>query len=80
MMLRFGDGAECVVREFGIAVFRLVTAPDCAIFAAIPLLNRYTATMAVVIGFLAFSIRYIGFGCGGLKTTKSARVIGVVAV
>jgi hypothetical protein len=41
---------------------------------------HYTATMAVVIGFSAFSIRYIGLRCSGLETIKSARLIGVVAV
>jgi len=33
--------------------FRVVTVPDCAIFAYFPLCNRYTVTKPVVIGFLA---------------------------
>ena len=48
--------------------------------ARIPLFIRYTATRPVVIGFLAFSNRYIGFGCCGLKQVTCAHFIGVVAV
>ena len=50
------------------------------LIAGIPLFIRYTATKPVVIGFLAFSIRYIGFGCSGLKQVTCAHFIGVVAV
>jgi hypothetical protein len=46
----------------------------------IPLFIRYTATMPVVIGLLAFSIRYIGPLCSGLKWLTCANSIGFVAV
>lgn len=45
--------------------------------ARFPLCNRHTATKAVVIGLLRFSIRYRLFGCSGLRGARRARVFGV---
>ena|SRR5262252_2737952 len=41
--------------------------PTCAFPPDPPFFIRYTATMPVVSGFLAFFIRYIVLGCSGLK-------------
>jgi hypothetical protein len=50
-------------------------------FLALTFLSiRHTATMRVVIEFLAFLIRYIGLLCSGSKSIRSDRFIGVVAV
>ena len=53
---------------------------SCSRFPNFPLFNRTSATKPVVIGFLAFSNRYIGFGCSGLKQVTCAHFIGFVAV
>jgi hypothetical protein len=45
-----------------------------------PLCNRNTATMPVIIGFLAFSIRNMRSRVLRLENTRSARFIGIVAV
>ena len=45
--------------------------------AVFPLSNRYTATRPVVVGLLAFFIRYRLFGCSGLRGARSASVFSV---
>jgi hypothetical protein len=64
----------------------LITAREAAIgaervrIARPPLFIRHTATRPAVIGFLAFSIRNISFGCCALKQITCARFIVVVAL
>jgi hypothetical protein len=57
-----------------------VAALDMLVLPGSPLFIRYTATMPVVSGLLAFPIRYIGLVCSGLKRLTCARFIGFVAV
>jgi hypothetical protein len=66
----FGVGLDRLARPFRDAAVLADGGPRPLIrrvFAYFPLCNRYTVTKPVVIGLLAFSNRYNGFGCNGLK-------------
>jgi hypothetical protein len=74
--LRHLDQGTVVVEVVGLGP----CGPHMPLFAIAPLSIRYNATMPVVSGLLAFSNRYIGLVCSGLKGLTCARFIGFVAV